>query len=108
MIRASHLLNFNDRPELGCLYLHTKGIIFMATPHRGTETKALQIAEIAQHAAKVTWKSPNKDVLRNLKSNAAALNQQRKSFTTIMQKFTMSCLYEEYPTKGSVVGGLPC
>ena len=83
-------------PELGMIYRYTAGVVFMGTPHRGTDK--VQLADMLVLAAKVTWRKPNDELLNALRSNAGVLNQQRANFTTIMDGFSVVCLYESQPT----------
>ena len=91
-----------EAPELGSIYRLTAGVVFMGTPHRGSDK--VQLAEILVRVAKITWRKPNEELLQSLRSNAGALNQQRASFTTIMDGFSVVCLYESEPTGVGMVG----
>lgn len=83
----------NEAPELGQIYQSVVGVVFMGTPHRGSDK--VSFADMLVLAAKVTWRKPNDELLNSLKSNAGILNQQRANFTTIMGNFFVVCLYEE-------------
>ncbi len=85
-----------ETPELGMIYRYTAGVVFMGTPHRGSDK--VQLADMLVLAAKATWRKPNDELLNSLRSNAGALNQQRANFTTILDSFSVVCLYESSPT----------
>ena len=101
LIRSAQLSNHGETPELGAIYRCAEGVIFLATPHRGSGK--VEFADILVLAAKVTWRNPNKELLDLLRENSAILNQQRKAFTTIMQKMSIVCLYEENESKIGMV-----
>ena len=90
-----------ENPELGMIYRYTAGVVFMGTPHRGSDK--VQLADMLVLAAKVTWRKPNDELLNALRSNASVLNQQRANFTTIMDGFSVVCLYESQPTSIGMV-----
>ena len=88
-------------PELGMIYRYTAGVVFMGTPHRGSDK--VQLADMLVLAAKVTWRKPNDELLNALRLNAGVLNQQRANFTTIMDGLSVVCLYESQPTSIGMV-----
>ena len=90
-----------ETPELGMIYRYTAGVVFMGTPHRGSDK--VQLADMLVLAARVTWRKPNDALVNSLRSNACALNQQRANFTTIMDGFSVVCLYESSPTSIGMV-----
>jgi hypothetical protein len=97
------LLNGQD-PRRGAIYQYTRGVVFLATPHRGSdrEAQAGLIARIAQLA----YRQPNRQLLETLASSSHILENQRTAFDSITRDLLIVCLYEEKPTATGLVGGL--
>ncbi|KAF6229944.1 hypothetical protein HO133_004281 [Letharia lupina] len=101
LIRSAQLYNHKESLELGRIYQYTRGVVFMATPHRGSGKTPY--VDIVVNAARVTLRNPNKELLNSLRENAAPLNQERKTFTTIRDQVPIVCLYEESATTLGIV-----
>lgn len=81
----------------------THGIIFLGTPHRGSQIATL--GKIAQEITRVLMKKPNVSVLRDLESNSQTLDRITTGFSqTLMQmQLEIYSFREEYATKGVMV-----
>lgn len=81
----------------------TYGIIFLGTPHRGSEIATL--GKMAQEITKIMWKRPNMAVLRDLEVNSEALDRVGRGFSQILvdRPLRIHSFREELPTKGIMV-----
>ena len=81
--------------ELGELYPATMGVIFLGTPHRGSDKQTLgsKVATIAECA----FKTPNRQLLETLASNSHILEKQRDDFVTVSNNLDIVCFYEAKP-----------
>ena len=79
----NHLLPYNQ------IYLSTTGILFLGTPHQGTDVvpKLLSLC-----------RRPNKILLQHLVSNSELLQKQIADFTAIALKFHTTFFYETLET----------
>lgn len=82
--------------SLGSIYHHTKGVIFLGTPHRGSDKTDL--ANIIASVAKFSLRQPNKRLVRALSRDSDVLENQREQFTTITRETPIICIREELPT----------
>ena len=81
----------------------TYGIIFLGTPHRGSEIATL--ARMAQEITKIMWKRPNTAVLRTLEVDSEALDRVGRAFSQILVEHPLRIhsFREEHPTNGIMV-----
>ena len=96
LIRSAEYLNAHQDDYLGAIYKDTKGVIFMGTPHRGSDKFSL--GDVVAKAANVAWRQPNQALLNTLAQDSDVLEHQNKSFDTKSSSMTLVCLYEEIPT----------
>lgn len=101
LIRSNEYSSKDQDPQLGAILKQTLGVIFMATPHRGSD--AAKLGDIVCKAAKLTWVDPNPHLLDTLKEDSDVLEAQRASFATISNDMPLKCLYEELTTKRHLV-----
>lgn len=87
--------------ELGAIYRSTVGVVFLGTPHRGSDKAGL--AQIVQEVAKLALRKPNEKLLKNLERESDVLEHQRKSFASVSEKMSLRCLFEEKPTGIGIV-----
>ena len=87
--------------ELGAIYRSTVGVVFLGTPHRGSDKVGL--AQIVQEVAKLALRKPNEKLLKNLERESDVLEHQRKSFASVSEKMSLRCLFEEKPTGIGIV-----
>ena len=78
------------------IHAHTKGVIFLGTPHRGSSKERL--GEVVLKLAK--FRQPNEQLLRMLSVKSHTLEDQRDNFTTISKDMPVVCFYEEEPIAG--------
>lgn len=81
----------------------TFGVIFMGTPHRGSEIATL--GRIAQNITKLLGKHPNTSILRDLERSSPTLERIGRGFSQIMvdRRLEVHSFREELPTKGIMV-----
>jgi hypothetical protein len=98
-------LNNGQNARLGAIYEDTIGVVFLGTPHRGSDKAGL--AEIVGRIAKATLRQPNKVLLRTLEEDSDVSERQRKSFASIGEKLEIACLFEEKPMSIGMVRSFP-
>ncbi|KAH6679845.1 Alpha/Beta hydrolase protein [Plectosphaerella plurivora] len=87
---AYHL---NQRhPSLGAVWETTAGVVFMGTPHRGSDKESY--ADIACKVAKLTFRRPNRQLLDVLRPDSQLLDNLRDDFTTVSKLMRIVCLWE--------------
>lgn len=96
LCRSQTLLSTNQNLELGSIYSHTAGVVFMGTPHRGSPEESF--AKIVSLAAWATGRSPNHQLLSTLAEDSHILERQRLQFVSVTEKMQIVCLHEEKPT----------
>ncbi|GAB7336610.1 hypothetical protein MBLNU13_g10308t1 [Cladosporium sp. NU13] len=101
LIRSSEYFHNGQDAKLGAIGQQTLGVVFLATPHRGSD--AARLADVVCTAAKATWIGPNPHILDTLKSDSDVLESQRASFVSISQHMPLICIYEELRTKGQLI-----
>ena len=95
----------NDQaPDLGVLYKYTAGVVFIGTPHRGSDQTGL--AKIVSNVARLSLRQPNDKLLNNLRKESDVLENQRKSFVSISKELPVACFSEEKPVVG--IGKVCC
>ncbi len=84
LIRSSEYLNNRQDLGRGAIYNCTNGVVFLGTPHRGSDQTGF--ADIVSRIAKVAWRQPSHHLVRNLEVDSDVLERQRKSFASISEK----------------------
>lgn len=102
LIRSAEYLHNRQDLSLGAIYSCTKGVVFLGTPHRGSDKVGL--ADIISCVAKVALRQPSHHLIRILAENSDILERQRSSFASISERMSLVCLYEEIPTGIGLVG----
>ncbi|KAH0404082.1 hypothetical protein KCU89_g1487, partial [Aureobasidium melanogenum] len=103
LIRSSECKHSKQDVRLGAIFDATIGVIFMATPHRGSRTASL--AQYAVTAAKIALQNPNRHIIDALKVDSQILEKQRTSFGAIIEPSKLRCAYEELPTHTQLIVG---
>ena len=93
LITAAAYWNSGRHPNFAVTYTNTRGIIFLGTPHRGSEKASL--AKVLANIASLH--RPNKKLVRGLQQNSHILQKQRDDFVTISKKISIVCVREEIP-----------
>ncbi|KAI0384424.1 Alpha/Beta hydrolase protein [Hypomontagnella monticulosa] len=91
LIRASEYLHNNQDHRLGAIFTYTTGVIFMGTPHRGSDKTPL--GHIAAAVAKVMLRQPSRKLLKILEKDSDILEHQRRSFDSIKEQLFIVCLH---------------
>jgi hypothetical protein len=91
------------RSHINATFSATVGVAFLGTPHRGSSTATL--GKIAFEVSKVSFKSPNLQVLRSLEKNSEHLGKIGWAFTQLMEgsRIGVHSFGEELTTKGMMV-----
>jgi hypothetical protein len=101
LIRSSEY-HFNEQDEeLGALYACAKGVVFLGTPHRGSDLTPY--GHIVAKVAKLLLRNPNKKLISLLESESPILERQRRSFTSISKDISLACIIEELPTALGII-----
>ncbi|KFZ04693.1 hypothetical protein V501_09060 [Pseudogymnoascus sp. VKM F-4519 (FW-2642)] len=101
LIKSAAYQSHGRHPSLGEIYHNTKGVIFLGTPHRGSDKT--DFANIIANVAKVSFRQPNKQLVGVLSPDSDVLENQREQFTTITQNTPIVCIREELPTAIGVI-----
>lgn len=96
LIKSAAYNSHKRHPTLGEIYANTIGVIFLGTPHRGSDKESL--GEVVANVAKLSFRQPNKQLLATLKTDSDILENQRDHFTTISSNLSIVCIREELPT----------
>ncbi|THX46709.1 Pfs, NACHT and ankyrin domain protein [Aureobasidium pullulans] len=96
LIRSKEYFTNKQDLQLGSIGESTLGVIFLATPHRGSEK--VRFADVIYIAAKLTGNLPNDHLLNALRKDSGVLEAQRASFATISKEMPIKCIYEELTT----------
>ena len=90
----------DTHPRLAQIFLVTRGIIFLGTPHRGSTTTS--IAKVVASVAKMALWNPNLDLIRDLERDSQTLDRIGDSFGRILDKRTLAVwsFAEELPITG--------
>jgi hypothetical protein len=90
----------DTHPHLANIFSASRGIIFLGTPHRGSDSSSLSnvVASIAQ----VALPNANVDLIRSLERDSQVLDRVRDSFNRILDKRRLSVwsFVEELPMRG--------
>ncbi|KAI9761267.1 MAG: hypothetical protein M1840_001991, partial [Geoglossum simile] len=96
LIKSAEYNSHGRHPTLGEIYASTKSVIFLGTPHRGSDKESL--GEVVSKVAKFSFRQPNEQLLQTLKPDSHILENQRDQFTTISKDLPIVCIREELPT----------
>lgn len=88
-------------PNLAEIYENTKGIVFLGTPHRGSDKASM--ANIIGNLGSLVLRQPNKQLLEALYPNSGTLENLRDGFATISEDMRIICVQEEKPTAIGIV-----
>jgi hypothetical protein len=105
LIRSSEYLNSYQDAKLAAIYSNTKGVVFIGTPHRGSDKTVL--AEIVANVVKIGLKRPNDKLLKTIATESQLLERQGKSFASISYGMPIACVSEELGPGIGVVGLSP-
>ena len=83
-------------PRFEAVKTSTFGIVFLGTPHRGSE--ATSLAQILANIAKVTFKSPKTQLLKSLEKESAELMDLLEDFSHIHSSVQIVSCYEQKET----------
>jgi hypothetical protein len=101
LIRSSEYSKNQQNDRLGSIIEFTAGVVFIATPHNGSD--ATPLARLVAHAAEVAWRKPNKKLVNDLAKDSDVLEAQRSSFASVSRHMPIRCVYEELPIMGLLV-----
>jgi protein SERAC1 len=96
IIQAASNEKHSRHEELGEIYSATIGVVFLGTPHRGSEKGAL--AQLVAPTAKVSLLNPNTQLLESLTVGSHFLDKQIDDFVTVSKNLDIVCFYEELVT----------
>lgn len=96
LIRSAQYFHNRENERLGLIYQHTEALIFLGTPHRGSD-KA-ELGQMVANIAKVSLRQPNSKLIRALSRESDVLEQQRQAFASVSSNVLIACFYEEMPT----------
>jgi len=91
-------------PNLAKIFKNTKGVVFLSTPHRGSDKASL--ASIIGNVGALVLRQPNKQLLESLQPSSSTLENLRDAFTTVSQNLRIICVREEKPTAIGIVSFL--
>lgn len=77
---ASHDSHKRDR-DLALIYQHTKAVLFLGTPHRGSHKEAF--GDLLVKAANLSLHQAKKQLLQSLRTDSHILEKQRDDFIAI-------------------------
>jgi protein SERAC1 len=104
LIRSSAMYqNGQDGPR-GALSACTSAVIFLGTPHRGSDKESL--AGVVARLAHLAYRMPNRQLLETLARDSHILENQRSAFDSVSNKLSIVCFYEEIPTAIGIVSFL--
>jgi hypothetical protein len=91
----------DTHPHLTNIFSSSRGIIFLGTPHRGSDSASL--SKVVASVARVALPNTNLDLIRNLKRDSQTLDRIRDSFSRMLDKHSLSVwsFVEELPIKGT-------
>ncbi|KAK8098705.1 uncharacterized protein PG998_011946 [Apiospora kogelbergensis] len=101
LIKAAAYQQNGRHESLGSPFLHTAGIIFMGTPHHGSDQQPY--GSLLAKIAKFCLLPSNTVLLDILHRDSEVLCNQRDEFVTISNKYDVVCFYEELKTSGVTV-----
>ena len=98
LIRSAECFHTEQNVKLGYIYKYTRGLLFLGTPHRGSEHTGF--ADIITKVASVALRQPNKKLIELLRQESDVLEGQRSSFSAISKDLPIACIYETVPMMG--------
>ena len=101
LVRSAHIPSHNETPELGEIYRCTIGVIFIATPRRGSDK--MKLGEIVDLMAKLASRQPITELLKALVRNSSDVFEILKNLTTIYQSLKLVPFYEKSSTGAGLV-----
>ena len=96
------LIEAQLNPLFQTILASTVGIVFMATPHQGSDAGSMA-AILARIAEKSLLVKPPTELLRILTRDSDALDQNRRQFTNICQSFKICSFHETLRTGKKIV-----
>jgi hypothetical protein len=87
-------------PYLRGIFESTLGILYMATPHFGSELVDNVVVEVFSRAMSI-WKDTDRKLLQQLGTDSHSLREQHKAYIKICPRFNTTLFYEG---KGVKVG----
>jgi hypothetical protein len=92
-IRGTH-------PHLANIFSASRGIIFLGTPHRGSDSASL--SKVVASVAQLALPNSNVDLIRSLEKDSQILDRIRDGFSRILDKrsLTIWSFIEELPIRG--------
>ena len=77
----------DTHPHLAQIFSASRGIIFLGTPHRGSDITS--IAKVVASVAQMVLQNPRLDLIRDLERDSQTLDRIRDSFGRILDKRTL-------------------
>jgi hypothetical protein len=102
LLIASTNYTYKRDLSLGSIYELTDGVVFMGTPHRGSDKTSWM--RMMERIAKVGLKTPNHHLVETLGKESDVLEIQRGEFISISENLTIVSLFEDTPTVVGMVG----
>ncbi|KAK3987712.1 hypothetical protein QBC44DRAFT_331101 [Cladorrhinum sp. PSN332] len=96
LIKADAYSAHQRHHSLGAIRRDTVGVIFLGTPHRGSDQETY--GEVVAKIAKLALRQPNEQLLQTLSPDSHILDNQRDQFTTISKDLRIFCVREELST----------
>lgn len=105
VVKDALSLSGNERTFVDQVLPATLGVIFLGTPHHGSN--AASLGKIVFELSKVFFKKPNLQVLRGLETNSEILERISRSFGQVLSngRVKVHSFREELPTNGVMVVG---
>jgi hypothetical protein len=97
---ASHDSHKRDH-DLALIGRHTKGVLFLGTPHRGSQQATF--SDVLARTASLLLHKTNTQLLRSLRADSHILEKQRDDFITISKNLLVRCVKEDRPTPLGIV-----
>jgi hypothetical protein len=87
--------------HLASIFSTSRGIIFLGTPHRGSDLASL--SRVVASVTQVALPDANVDLIRSLERDSQTLDRIRDSFSRILDKrrLTIWSFVEELPMRGA-------
>lgn len=103
MVKDALALSRIESTPLNEILPATKGVIFLGTPHHGSEIASL--GRVAAEISRIFVQSPNVQVLRALESNSEVLERISRNFGQVLYsgQLKVHSFQEELETKGMKV-----
>ena len=87
------LIDFDGSDHPHCSHLPVPLIIFLAAPHKGLQTNALET---------LVKSKPTEDLIRELKPGSPTLTDLNRRFAIVAKDIEILTCYELYPTKTAI------